>query len=67
MALQAFPAVAHPSLAEIANCTNHGHAGREHTRMPNHAVAGLQHALHFATLRADRQSLNALAEIAESP
>lgn len=65
MRLQALAAVAHPRLAMVAHGAHHAHAGGEDARMPDDAVARLQHALDLAALRANRQPLDALAEVAE--
>lgn len=65
MHLKALPAVADPSLTEVANSPNHGHATGIDSRMPDQAIARLQHTLDLATLSADRQSLDTLAEVAK--
>lgn len=54
---QTFPAVAHPSLAEVAHRPHHGHSSAVHPRMFDHTVGGL-HALGFTTLCADWQLLH---------
>lgn len=65
MGLQAFATVADPRLAEVANGTDHSKSSSENPRMFDYTVAGLQHALDFATLRAYRQTLETRAEIAK--
>lgn len=63
--LQTLPTVADPRLAVVADRTDHLQPGREHAGMLHHTVARFQHALLLATLRTDRQPLQALAEVAE--
>lgn len=65
MHLQALAAVTDPSLAEVTDRADHGQAGGEDPGMSNKAIARLQHAFDLSALRADRQPLHALAEVAE--
>lgn len=66
MRLQTLSPVANPSFTKVANGTDHSEASCKNARMPDNAIARFQHAFHFATLRTDRQTLNALTKVAES-
>lgn len=58
--------MAHPCLAEVANGANHSRKSSGiHSRMLDHTVASLEHALYLATLRTNGQTLDTLAEIAK--
>lgn len=67
MRLQTLAAVTHPSLAEIANCTDHPEAGSESTSVSDYAISALQHAFDLAAMCADWKFLNVLAEITKCP
>lgn len=62
---EALAPVAHPRLAVVADGADHAEPRRVHARVAHHAVARLQHALHLAAVRARRQPLHRLAEVAE--
>lgn len=62
--LQACQSVAHPGLAEIADCAHHSQTGDMRRAVFYNAIT-LRNALLLAALSAHRQSLHRPAEVAE--
>ena len=65
MRLKALPPVTDPGLAMVTDGTDHLQPGGVHSRVLYDTISGLEHALLLATLGANRQALNTLAEVTE--
>lgn len=63
MHLKTLSPVADPGFAKVTNGSNHSHSGGKDSRMFDQTIAGLQHALDFATLGTNGQSLDTLTEV----
>jgi len=64
MRSETFLAMTNPSLAEVADCTDHLHTGGVNTYMLDHTITALHQALLFTTLTAHRKLGDGLAEVA---